>query len=288
MEAILYIVSTPIGNMADISQRALRILREVSWIAAEDTRHTQKLLHNYGIDTPMLSLHQHNEKTASNKILDLLADQHSVALVSDAGTPLISDPGYHLLSEARKHNIKVLAIPGATALVAALSVSGFSADKFIFAGFLPSQASSRQACLEDLCEQRQTIVFYEAPHRLLSMLTDLANIFGADRQIAIIREMTKRFESFYSGTAKDLVAMVQVDNNMQRGELVVISQGYSGKATTSVISEKLLLTALLAELNPSTASRIAANLLNKRKQDLYQQALQLKAQRGNSNNRPRE
>jgi len=233
----------------------------------------------------LLALHQHNQAAAARRIFALLDNGSSVALVSDAGTPLISDPGFRVVAEARARGFEVLCIPGPAALTAALSVAGFPADRFVFEGFLPSRAASRQRRLRDLSEERRTLVFYEAPHRLAAMLHDVARTFGGDRKLAVAREMTKKHETFYSDTAQSLARRAAEDPDFARGELVVISHGYDGVAVTREMNGECLLRAMLEELSPSQACRIAARLLPARKQDLYAQALKIQTQLQGGNDR---
>lgn len=223
MPGRLYIVATPIGNLADITQRALQILREVDLIACEDTRHTRKLLNHFGIDTKTISYHEHNERERAAQLYALLGEEKNVAVVSDAGTPLISDPGFRLVNLAIEKGIDVVPIPGASALVTALSASGLPSDQFYFGGFLPARANARRAKLEDLRTIPATLIFYEAPHRIAAALRDALNVLG-DREAAIARELTKLHEEFARGKLSQLAdAFAKAEN--ARGEIVLIISG---------------------------------------------------------------
>ena len=219
-QGTLYLVATPIGNLEDISSRALRILRDVDLIACEDTRHTAKLLARYGIGTPSESYHKFNEETRTAKLMRRLREGGQIALVSDSGTPLVSDPGYEIVSACRRENIRVIPIPGPTAAVAALAGSGLPTDSFFFAGFLPARRSQRKRRLEELATIRSTLIFYEAPHRLLASLSDMAAVLGSRRAV-IARELTKIHEEFLTGTLPGLLDQLQAREKIQ-GEIVVV------------------------------------------------------------------
>ena len=220
MSGTLYVVATPIGNLEDITYRAVRILQEVDLIAAEDTRHSRKLLDHYAIRTPLISCHEHNEEQRTTQLLERLRGGESLALISDAGTPCIADPGYRLVSRCRQAGLPVVAVPGPSALVAALSIAGLPTDAFRFIGFLPARAHGRRQLLEQVKSDRQTLACYEAPHRLLATLQDIVAICGADRPLAIGRELTKRHEELFSGTAAE--AVEHFADERVRGELVVL------------------------------------------------------------------
>ncbi|HSQ23155.1 MAG TPA: 16S rRNA (cytidine(1402)-2'-O)-methyltransferase [Pyrinomonadaceae bacterium] len=222
MPGTLYIVSTPIGNLEDITQRALRVLREVDLIACEDTRHTRKLLNHFSIDTKTISYHEHNERERAEELCKVLADGKSIALVADAGTPLISDPGFRIVSLAREKGIRVVPIPGATAFVAALAASGLASDQILFAGFLPARANARRAKLEELRANPATLIFYEAPHRIAATLHDAVDVLG-DRQAVIARELTKMHEEFVGGHLSELAD--RFSEHAPRGEMVLIIAG---------------------------------------------------------------
>jgi len=225
MAGTLFIVSTPIGNLEDISQRALRILREVDVIACEDTRHTRKLLNHFGIDAETISYHEHNEAERAGELCELLSAGRNVALVSDAGTPLVSDPGFRLVNAAIEEGINIVPIPGATAIVAALSASGFPPDQFLFAGFLPARANARKAKLEELRGLNATLIFYEAPHRIAATLRDARDVLG-NRKAVVARELTKLHEEFVRGTLDGLTE-VFADPLKARGEIVLLISGAS-------------------------------------------------------------
>lgn len=232
MFGTLLIVATPIGNLEDITQRALRVLREVDLVACEDTRHTRKLLNHFGIDQKTISYHEHNERERAEELCDLIGSGKSVALVSDAGTPLINDPGYRIVTAAIERGISVVPVPGPTAFIAALAASGLPADEFFFGGFLPPRASARRAKLEELCSIRATLVLYEAPHRIVSALKDAKEILG-DRRAVVGRELTKLHEDFVRGTLKELVEHFS-QAGTARGEMVLIISGEAQERSQSV------------------------------------------------------
>lgn len=217
---ILYLVATPIGNLEDMTFRALRILKEVDLVAAEDTRHSRKLFNHYGVQTPLTSYFAHNEAVKGERILELLQQGKSVALITDAGTPAISDPGFLLVRACREQNLPVTAVPGASAVIAALSVAGLPTERFAFEGFLPPKSSARSKIFKALGEEKRTLVFYEAPHRLVASLTDLISELGADREVAVVRELTKLHEEVFRGTAGEALAHFEQDR--VRGEIVLL------------------------------------------------------------------
>ena len=218
----LYIVSTPIGNLEDITLRALNILRDVQIIAAEDTRHTQKLLQHYHISTPQTSYHDHNKEEKAEVLISRLQEGHDVALVSDAGTPGISDPGYYLINLAIEEGIRVMPVPGPTASIAALSISGLPTDAFVFEGFLPSKKTARQKKLRELSGERRTLILFEAPHRLASTLKDIAEVLG-DRKIVLTRELTKMFEEVIRGRVSEVIA--EIEGRRLKGEMTLLLEG---------------------------------------------------------------
>ena len=226
----LYVVATPIGNLGDMSQRAQEILATVDVIAAEDTRHSARLLQHFAISTPCIALHEHNERQVSESILNRIENGDAVALISDAGTPLLSDPGFHLVREAHQRGLKVVPVPGASALLAALSVAGLPTDCFKFVGFLASKSSHRQQQLSVLQKEPCTLVFYESPHRILESITDMADVLGEDRVATIARELTKTFETVKQDSLSSLKSWVEADSNQQRGEFVVIVSGWQEPA----------------------------------------------------------
>lgn len=272
---MLYVVATPIGNLDDITARALRVLREVAVIAAEDTRHSARLLQHFGITTPLVACHEHNERDQGGRFLARLQGGEDVALISDAGTPLISDPGFHLVRQARAAGIRVVPVPGPCALIAALSAAGLPSDRFVFEGFLPAKTAGRLARLEQLKEEPRTLIFYEAPHRLLDCLADLERIMGADRLAVMARELTKAFETFQGLPLGELRAWVAADGNQQRGECVLLVAGWQAPAENSVPAAALrVLELLLKEMPLKRAAALAAEITGVRKNLLYQAALE--------------
>lgn len=275
----LYVVATPIGNLDDISARALRILREVALIAAEDTRHSARLLQHFGIETPLAACHEHNERDQGGRFLARLQAGEDVALISDAGTPLISDPGYHLVRQARAAGVAVVPVPGACALIAALSAAGLPSDRFIFEGFLPAKAAGRRARLEQVREEPRTLIFYEAPHRILECLQDMRDVFGADRPALLARELTKTFETLQGLPLAELSEWVAADSNQQRGECVVLVAGWQAPEGEEAVSAEALrvLDLLMAEMPLKRAAALTAEITGVRKNLLYQVALERKA-----------
>ena len=272
----LYVVATPIGNLDDISARALRTLSEVALIAAEDTRHSARLLQHFGISTPLQACHEHNEREQGGRFIGRLQAGDDVALISDAGTPLISDPGYHLVRQARAMGIRVVPVPGACALIAALSAAGLPSDRFIFEGFLPAKMAARRARLELLREEPRTLIFYEAPHRILESLEDMRLIFGGERLALLGRELTKTFETLKGLPLGELCPWVAGDSNQQRGECVVLVAGWESPAGDAQVSAEALrvLDLLLADLPLKRAAALAAEITGARKNLLYQVALE--------------
>ena len=272
----LYVVATPIGNLEDISARALSILRSVSLIAAEDTRHSARLMQHFGIPTPLAACHEHNERDQGGRFLARLLAGDDVALISDAGTPLISDPGYHLVRQARAAGVAVVPVPGACALIAALSAAGLPSDRFIFEGFLPAKAARRRARLEQVKEEPRTLIFYEAPHRILECLQDMQAVFGDERPALLARELTKTFETLKGMPLADLAAWVAADSNQQRGECVVLVAGWQAPEGEEAVSSEAMrvLDLLLAEMPLRRASALAAEITGVRKNLLYQAALE--------------
>lgn len=274
----LYIVATPIGNLKDISLRAVEVLQTVDCIAAEDTRHSRHLLQHLGIKTPLLSLHAHNEEERAGSLLERLQRGESIALISDAGTPLISDPGSILVKKIKNAGVAIVPIPGACALIAALSVSGLPTDRFIFEGFLPTKAKLRKERLEALVSEPRTLIFYEAPHRILGFLEEIKQIFGPDRQMVLARELTKVFETVRAGLIGEIVDWVRQDNNQQRGEIVVLIAGAKETSTASAcLSSDNILKILLESLPVKQAVEMAAKMTNEKKNHLYERALQIKS-----------
>ncbi len=274
----LYVVATPIGNLEDISARALRVLGDVALIAAEDTRHSSRLMAHFGIQTPLAACHEHNERDEGSRFIGRLQAGDDVALISDAGTPLISDPGYHLVRQARAAGIAVVPVPGACALIAALSAAGLPSDRFIFEGFLPAKTAARCTRLEALKEEPRTLIFYEAPHRILESLCDFEAIFGGARVAVLGRELTKTFETLKGLPLAELRAWVEADSNQQRGECVLLVEGWQSPPGESAVSAEALrvLDLLLAEMPLKRAAAIAADITGVRKNLLYQAALERK------------
>ena len=272
----LYVVATPIGNLDDISARALTILRSVALIAAEDTRHSARLMQHFGIGTPLAACHEHNERDQGGRFLARLLAGDDVALISDAGTPLISDPGYHLVRQARAAGIAVVPVPGACALIAALSAAGLPSDRFIFEGFLPAKAAGRRARLEQVKEEPRTLIFYEAPHRILECLQDMQSVFGDERPALLARELTKTFETLKGMPLAELAAWVAADSNQQRGECVVLVAGWQAPEGEEAVSAEAMrvLNLLLAEMPLKRAAALAAEITGVRKNLLYQVALE--------------
>ena len=275
----LFLVATPIGNLGDISARARQTLSDVAVVAAEDTRHTGQLLQHLGLSKSLVSLHMHNETQRADQIIDRLRQGDHVALVSDAGTPLISDPGYDLVRAAVAQGIRVVPVPGACAAIVALSGAGLPTDRFAFEGFLSAKASGRRERLESLCQDERTLVFYEAPHRLCEMLADVATIFG-DRRVVVARELTKQYETFYYGTAQELAARAQQDTDMNRGEIVVMIAGAPTPAQRTAMDADKVLRTLLEELSPAQAAKLTAKLTGEKRSDLYNRAVSLGEQAG--------
>lgn len=271
----LYVVATPIGNLDDISARALNILRSVALVAAEDTRHSARLMQHFGIGTPLAACHEHNERDQGGRFLARLLAGDDVALISDAGTPLISDPGYHLVRQARAAGIAVVPVPGACALIAALSAAGLPSDRFIFEGFLPAKTAGRRARLEQVKEEPRTLIFYEAPHRILECLQDMQAVFGDERPALLARELTKTFETLKGMPLAELAAWVAADSNQQRGECVVLVAGWQAPEGEEAVNAEALrvLNLLLAEMPLKRAAALAAEITGVRKNLLYQVAL---------------
>lgn len=272
----LYVVATPIGNLMDISQRAVDILKTVDYVAAEDTRHSGQLLKHYSITTQMISLHSHNEAARTAKILQLLGEGHDVALISDAGTPLISDPGCYLTDAAHEAGITVLPVPGPCALIAGLSASGLPAKGFIFEGFLSPKNKARRDQLKALAQEPRTLVFYEAPHRILDTINEMKDIFGENRQGVIARELTKLFETIHRAPLAELQQWLMADDNQRRGEFVIIIAGCASEiAAKRSFDAKEVLQILLTQLPVKQAAQLASEITGEKKNALYQLALSL-------------
>lgn len=274
----LYIVATPIGNLDDFSKRAEQTLRDVDYIAAEDTRHTRRLLNHFGIEAKLFSIHDHNEKDKANYVASLLDDGKNVALVSDAGTPLISDPGYHVVHALREKSHKVMPIPGACALISALCASGLPTDQFFFAGFVPAKSKGRRDLFESWKQQVGTVVFYESTHRIYDSMADVQQVYGDDAQLVLAREVTKTFETFLSGTASEILAMFDADANQMRGEFVVMLSFTQESGNEAELEAKRILTILLEDLPVKQAAAMAAKLTGEKKNYLYKMALEMQSQ----------
>ena len=272
----LYVVATPIGNLGDMVPRAVEILQTVKAIACEDTRHSKKLLDHFRIDTPLMAYHDHSDKKSSHKILTQLSAGNDIALISDAGTPLISDPGYRLVLAARQQGINVIPVPGACAAIAALSVAGLPTDRFRFVGFLPTKSTQRKKVLQELAAVPETVVFYEAPHRILDTLKDSVEVFGAEHSGFIARELSKTFETYLHGTLAELVSIVEADSNQQRGEIVLVLAGREETESTVTVDGERVLRLLLAELPTAKAAALTAKITGGDKKQFYQMALALK------------
>jgi len=273
----LYIVATPIGNLDDLSSRAIAVLSSVALVAAEDTRHSGRMLQALAVETRMMALHDHNERDRAERVLQTLEDGGDVALISDAGTPLISDPGFVLVREARKRGIRVSPVPGPCAIVAALCAAGLPTDRFAFEGFLPSKKGARAATLDRLSAEAATLIFYESPHRILDSVADIVEAMGPDRELVIARELTKTFETFYAGPASEVLQALQNDPHGSRGEFVIMMHGAEKEAADVGMEEAdRLLNLLLQELPVKKAAKLVAEITGKAKNDLYQRALALK------------
>ena len=274
----LFIVATPIGNLKDITQRAVEVLEAVDWVAAEDTRHTRPLLQSLGINQSLISLHDHNEAHRSVQLLARLQQGESGALVSDAGTPLINDPGYHLVKLLRQHNITVVPIPGPSAVITALCAAGLPTDRFSYEGFLPAKQGKRVLALERLKEDVRTLVFYESPHRVQATLIDLQQVFGAERPMSVARELTKKFEQFVSGSIEEVKHYFEQNTDKVRGEFVLMIGGAPEKEAVALSEWDGLIEVLLKqELPVKQISEIVADYAGIKKKPVYSRILELKA-----------
>lgn len=266
----LYVIATPIGHLADLSPRARHLLASVDLVLCEDTRSSAPLLRHAGSERPLRSLHEHNERASVEPLLARLRAGESMALISDAGTPLVSDPGYRLVAAARAAGLPVSPVPGPCALIAALSVAGLATDRFSFEGFLPARSGARREVLKSLRSDPRTLVFYEAPHRIVDTLVDLAVVFGSERQAALCRELTKTFETVLGGTLAELQAQVAADSNQQRGEIVLVVAGAPVEAGRQALAAAQdLYRLLLDELAPSRAAKLAAKIHGVSRRELY-------------------
>ena len=265
----LYVVATPIGNLGDLTARAREVLAAVDAICAEDTRHTRQLLAQTGIERPLLALHEHNEEDMAWKLVERLRAGETLALVSDAGTPLVSDPGYRLVREVRAAGLKVSPVPGACAAIAALSVAGIPSDRFCFEGFLPAKASGRREKLTALSGESRTMVFYESAHRIEESLADMAAAFGGGREAVVARELTKLFETVLGDTLDDLVAKVAADDNQRKGEFVIVVRGCEDDTEARLLEGQRLYAKLAEHLKPSLAAKLAADISGAPRKSLY-------------------
>ena len=271
----LYLVATPIGNLADITQRAISVLEQVDIIAAEDTRHSQRLLSYLGIKSKMLAYHEHNEDRMTAKLLDELASGKSIALISDAGTPLISDPGYRLVTQVHDNEINIVPVPGVCAAIAALSAAGLATDSFTFEGFPPAKQGARLHFLEQLAQQQRTMIFYISCHRIVDTLKDMRTVFGENRRVTFARELTKTFETIKRAELSDLVDWVEADDNQRKGEIVLVVEGKVAEAADTAQIDHYL-SVLLAELPVKQAVSLLVKMTGEHKNDIYKRALELK------------
>jgi 16S rRNA (cytidine1402-2'-O)-methyltransferase len=273
----LAVISTPIGNLGDLSPRAREEFATAELVAAEDTRRTGQLLTTLGLSRPLVSLHEHNESERIGELLEKLRGGARIALVSDAGTPLLSDPGFELVRRVSQEGILVVAVPGPSAITAALSIAGLPTERFTFEGFLPARLAERRARISELARESRTLVFFEAPHRIAESLEDMAAGFGADRRVAVARELTKVFETVYRGSLAQLAVQARADANFSRGEITVVVEG-APRATAGDeprVQLDATLTVLLTELAPSKAAALAARLTGAKRNDAYARALEL-------------
>lgn len=270
----LYIVPTPIGNLNDITARALIVLKQVDIIAAEDTRHTNRLLSHYGIQTKTFAFHDHNEQDKAQSVITQIKNGTSMALVSDAGTPLISDPGYHLVNKCREQDVNVVPLPGASALITALSGSGLPSNRFSFEGFLPPKSKARKDILKALSADPHTLIFYESPHRIMDSLQDILEVLGKDREVALARELTKTFETFYKAPIGELIEILNSNSNHRRGEMVLMITPF--KAEKQEITPEAIdtLTLLVKELPLKKAAALTAQIYTLKKNALYKWGLE--------------
>lgn len=272
---ILYIVATPIGNLQDITQRALTVFQDVDLIAAEDTRHSGLLLSHYGIKKPFFALHDHNEQQKADVLVEKLQQGLNIALISDAGTPLISDPGFHLVRKCRQAGIKVVPLPGACAAVTALCASGIASDRFCFEGFLPAKSKARQDKLKNLEKEDRTLIFYESTHRILDTLADMEFVFGAERYVVLAREITKTWETIQGDEIAKLRQWLEQDPNRTKGEIVLIVEGYQHCEEQEISPQAVQALKLIsAELPLKKAAAIVAELYGYKKNALYQYGLE--------------
>jgi 16S rRNA (cytidine1402-2'-O)-methyltransferase len=273
--AILYIVPTPIGNLEDITQRSLKVLSDVDLIACEDTRHSRRLLDHYSIATGLTALHDHNERSKSDWLVEQLGEGKDIALVSDAGTPLISDPGYHLVNKVREAGYKVVPLPGACAAITALSASGLPTNEFRFIGFLPAKSGQRKTSLKSVVSDQASLIVYESPHRILACLEDVREVLG-ERRVTLARELTKTFETFITGSVSDVIECLEEDSNQQRGEMVLMVEGVSKNADAVELADlDSMIGASLKYLGVKQTSGLLSEMTGIKKKVIYQRALEL-------------
>jgi 16S rRNA (cytidine1402-2'-O)-methyltransferase len=282
LEGRLAVISTPIGNLGDLSPRARDELSAADWVAAEDTRRTGQLLTTLGLSRPLVSLHEHNERERIDELLEKLRGGARIALVSDAGTPLLSDPGFELVRRVSGEGISVVAVPGPSAITAALSIAGLPTERFSFEGFLPARLAERRARLAELAAETRTQVYFEAPHRICEALEDMSAAFGESRRAVVARELTKLFETVYRGTLAELMTLSRSDANFTRGEITVVVEGAprASAQDSARVALDAALRALLPELAPSKAASVAARLTGARRNEAYARALELAQERG--------
>ena len=274
--AILYIVATPIGNLGDMVPRAVEVLQSVDLIAAEDTRHSKRLMQHFSISTPLVAYHDHSGATTVEYLVEKMLSGHSIALISDAGTPLVSDPGYRLVDAALTAGVKTVPVPGASAVIAALSAAGLPSDRFIFEGFLSAKQQGRIKQLQLLAEETRTVIFYEAPHRLLACLRDMADVFGPNRQVVMARELTKTFETIKRAAVAELADWVEQDHHQQKGECVLLVHGAENIISADAEGRRVF-DILVEELPLKQAAALAAKITGVKKNPLYQYGLEKKA-----------
>jgi len=276
IKGALYIVATPIGNLEDLSPRAKMVLEKVDLIVAEDTRHSKPMLNQFGIETKIRAYHDHNERSQTPVLIEQLQAGMSIALISDAGTPLICDPGYHLLLAAHAEKIQVIPVPGPSALISALSVAGFSSEKFVFEGYLPARKTARQQRLQQLKDETRTLVFYEAPHRILASIEDAIICYGDERQAVIAKEITKRHENIQRGTLPKILDWLHSDKDLSKGEFVVVIQGDKTSQFDTQEASRIL-KILLADHSVKQAARLTSEIMQGNRNDIYKLAMDLQA-----------
>lgn len=276
LESGIYVVATPIGNLSDITHRAIEVLSGVDLIAAEDTRHSKKLLDHYGVSKSIVSLHEHNEAQKSQMLIDKVLSGQSIALISDAGTPLISDPGHILIKLARDHAVRLIPIPGPSALTAAISVAGIASSSFIFEGFLPAKRNAKRDILESVSDERRTVVFYESPHRIVSTIEVMDELYP-DRDLVVARELTKRFETIKRASVAEILVWMKGDDNQQKGEFVLLLAGVQeADEGVDLGAQKVALSRALIDLPPKKAVALVVDIFGGSKKELYDLAIKIK------------